>query len=59
MEVDLKNLKIYILFVLFQKTESKRIYNQTQRQRRKEKKRLMIEQIKEERKENSLLFDGI
>jgi hypothetical protein len=37
--------------------EKKIIYNQNYKRKLKEKKRLMIEQIKKERQENSLLFN--
>ena len=39
------------------KKEKKRIYNQTFKERTKEKKRDLIKKLKEERQENSLLFN--
>ena len=39
------------------KKEKKRIYNQTFKERTKEKKRELIKKLKEERQENSLLFN--
>lgn len=57
--IDLKNFKKFILMAIIQKKYQMKIWDKNKKQRRKEKKRLMIEQIKEERKENSLLFDGI
>ena len=40
-----------------EKKEKKRIYNQTFKERTKEKKRELIKKLKEERQENSLLFN--
>jgi hypothetical protein len=57
--IDLKNFKKFILMAIIQKKYQMKIWDKNKKQRRKEKKRLMIEQIKEERKENSLLFDEI
>jgi len=55
--IDIVEIKSLILNDLIDKRAKKRIYNQTQKLRKKEKKRVMIEQIKKERAENSLLFD--
>lgn len=35
-----------------------KIYYENMKRKRKEKKRLLIEQIKKERQENSLIFNG-
>jgi len=55
--IDIVEIKSLILNDLIDKRAKKKIYNQTQKLRKKEKKRVMIEQIKKERAENSLLFD--
>ena len=44
--------------ILDEKKIRNRIYNQRYVEKKKEKKRLMIEQIKKERAENSLLFSA-
>lgn len=51
---DIEKIKEYFVIDI---TEKKRIYNQTYKQKNKEKKRQMIEQIKKERQENSLIFN--
>jgi hypothetical protein len=55
--IDIVEIKSLILNDLIDKRAKKRIYNQTQKLRKKEKKRLIIEQIKKERQENSLIFN--
>ena len=56
---DLLNIKNLLIDDLSEIKRNKiRIYNQTQAQRRKEKKRQMIEKIKEERLNNSIIFDN-
>ena len=54
---DIEKIKEYFVIDLIEKNEKKRIYNQTYKQKNKEKKRQMIEQIKKERQENSLIFN--
>ena len=54
---DIEKIKEYFVIDLIEKNEKKRIYNQTYNQKNKEKKRQMIEQIKKERQENSLIFN--
>lgn len=43
---------------LTEKKMKKRIYNETYKTKLKEKKRQMIEEIKKQRQENSVLFDN-
>jgi len=54
---DIEKIKEYFIIDLITKIEKKRIYNQNYKQKNKEKKRQMIEQIKKERQENSLIFN--
>lgn len=54
---DLVEIKYLIIDDLIDKRIKKRIYNENMMRKKKEKKRLMIEQIKKERQENSLFFD--
>jgi hypothetical protein len=54
---DLVEIKYLIIDNLIDKRIKKRIYNENMMRKKKEKKRLMIEQIKKERQENSLFFD--
>lgn len=56
--MDIVDVQCLILNDLIEKKMKKRIYNQTQKERRKEKKRKLIEKIKEERINNSLLFEN-
>lgn len=54
---DLSNIKELFIDDLIEKKRIKiQMYNQTQKERRKEKKRKLIEKIKEERISNSLIF---
>lgn len=55
--IDIVEVKSLILNDLIKKKEKKRMYNQTQKERRKEKKRALIEKIKNERLENALILD--
>lgn len=55
---DIEKIKEYLVIDLIKKIEKKRIYNQNYKKKYKEKKRLLIEQIKKERQENSLIFNG-
>lgn len=54
---DIEKIKEYFVIDVIEKNEKKRIYNQSYKQKNKEKKRQMIEQIKKERRENSLIFN--
>jgi hypothetical protein len=54
--LDIKNLLIDDLIEI--KRTKIKIYNQTQKERRKEKKRQLIEKIKEERLKNSIILDN-
>lgn len=54
---DIEKIKEYFVIDLITKIEKKRIYNQNYKQKFKEKKRQLIEQIKKERQENSLIFN--
>lgn len=54
---DIEKIKEYFVIDVIEKNEKKRIYNQNYKQKNKEKKRQMIEQIKKERQENSLIFN--
>lgn len=54
---DLVEIKYLIIDDIIDKRIKKRIYNENMMRKKKEKKRLMIEQIKKERQENSLFFD--
>jgi len=54
---DIEKIKEYFIIDLITKIEKKRIHNQNYKQKNKEKKRQMIEQIKKERQENSLIFN--
>lgn len=54
---DIEKIKEYFVIDVIEKNEKKRIYNQNYKQKNKEKKRQMIEQIKKERRENSLIFN--
>jgi len=54
---DIEKIKEYFIIDLITKIEKKKIYNQNYKQKNKEKKRQMIEQIKKERQENSLIFN--
>lgn len=56
---DIEKIKEYLVIDLIKKMEKKRIYNQNYKKKYKEKKRLLIEQIKKERQENSLIFNDI
>lgn len=56
---DIEKIKEYLVIDLIKKMEKKRIYNQNHKKKYKEKKRLLIEQIKKERQENSLIFNEI
>ena len=56
---DIEKIKEYLVIDLIKKIEKKRIYNQNYKKKYKEKKRLLIEQIKKERQENSLIFNDI
>ena len=55
---DIEKIKEYFVIDLITKIEKKRIYNQNYKQKFKEKKRQLIEQIKKERQENSLILNG-
>lgn len=55
--MDIVDVQCLILNDLIEKKMKKRMYNQTQKERRKEKKRKLIEKIKEERLNNSLIFE--
>lgn len=54
---DLVEIQSLIVGDLIDRRIKKRIYNENMIRKRKEKKRLMIEQIKKERQENSLIFN--
>jgi len=56
--IDIVEIKSLFLNDLIEKKMKKRMYNQTQKERRKEKKRQLIEKIKEERLKNSIIFDN-
>lgn len=56
--MDIVDDQSSILNDLIKKKMKKKMYNQTQTERRKEKKRKLIEKIKEERINNSLIFDN-
>lgn len=53
----LEEIKYFFIEDLIKKKQQKKIWNQTYKQKNKEKKRQMIEQIKKERQENSLIFN--
>jgi|LakMenE01Jun11ns_1017448.scaffolds.fasta_scaffold9538431_2 hypothetical protein len=53
---DIKNLLIEDF--IEKKRNKIKMYNQTQKERKREKKRQMIEEIKKQRQENSVLFDN-
>jgi len=54
---NLEEIKYFFIEDLIKKKQQKKIWNQTYKQKNKEKKRQMIEQIKKERQENSLIFN--
>ena len=56
--IDIVEIQSFFLNDLIEKKMKKRIYNQTQKERRKEKKRQLIEKIKEERLKNSIILDN-
>jgi hypothetical protein len=54
---DILDVKILLNDDLIKKKMKIKMYNETQKERRKEKKRKLIEKIKEERINNSLIFE--
>jgi hypothetical protein len=56
--IDIVEIQSFFLNDLIEKKMKKRMYNQTQKERRKEKKRQLIEKIKEERLKNSIILDN-
>jgi len=56
--IDLEKLKEFFIQDLIEKKEMKKIYDHRHHLKKKEKKRQQIEQIKKERQENSLIFNG-
>lgn len=57
--MELLDLKTFFVCDLIEKnTTYNRTYYENRKRKYKEKKRLLIEQIKKERQENSLIFNG-
>lgn len=54
---DLIEIKYFFIDDLIDKKKKQRIHYENYKQRLKEKKRQLIEQIKKERQENSLIFN--
>lgn len=54
---DLIEIKYFFIDDLIDKKKKQRIHYENYKQRHKEKKRQLIEQIKKERQENSLIFN--
>lgn len=57
---DILKIKSFFVNDLIEKNNTyNKIYYENVKRKRKEKKRLLIEQIKKERQENSLIFNEI
>lgn len=54
---DLEEIKYFFIQDLIKKKQQKKIWDHNYHLRKKEKKRQLIEQIKKERQENSLIFN--
>lgn len=56
--MDLEEMKYFFIEDLIRKKQQKKIWDHNYHLRKKEKKRQLIEQIKKERQENSLILNG-
>lgn len=54
---SLEEIKDFFIQDLIDKKVKRKYHHELEKQRRKEKKRQLIEQIKKERQENSLIFN--